>query len=163
MPDKSLEWIVPLIGFLGFFLLVGWAIATVAEGRRRMVALKTRSELNNKILEKYGSAREFLDFLQSEAGQKFLDTVTVEPSSPATRVLGAVHKGVIAVSVGVGLLSIPVLMGDNTEIFKVFGILTLSLGAGFLISALLSYRLSRSLGLIPSVPDSLPRRLAAQP
>lgn len=164
MPDKSLEFIAPLIAVLAFVFTVGWVIATLAEGRRRMLAIKARSELNNRILEKYASGREFLDFLQSDGGQKFLDTVTSEPSSPATRVLGSVQKGVIALALGFGLVSLPLLMGDNTEIFKVFGVLALSLGAGFLVSALLSYRISRSLGLIaPGEEPDRRVRLAPQP
>jgi Ca2+/Na+ antiporter len=160
-----MDFIAPLIGFLGTMYLIGWVVSTIVEGRRRMQAVKARAELNNRILEKYGSGREFVEFMQSDAGRRFLDSVTAEPSSPTTRVLGSVQKGVIATLLGLGLILVSSLrlLGSDTSILTVFGILALSLGVGFLISAFLSYRLSRSLGLILTADETIRHRLVPQP
>jgi hypothetical protein len=163
MTENALGFVAPLMGVLGLLFTVAWIISSVADSRRKMMAARARSELAQKILEKYGSGPEFLHFLQSDAGKGFLDTAAAEPNSAATRVLGSVQKGVIAVAFGLGLLSLPWLMGDGTEIFKLFGILSVSLGAGFLVSALLAFRLSRSLGLIGPAGEPARPRLAAQP
>jgi hypothetical protein len=162
MSSNALGFVAPLMGLLGLLFTLGWIISSVADSRRKMMAARARSELAQKILEKHGSGREFLDFLQSDAGKSFLDTAAAEPNSAATRVLGSVQKGVIAVALGLGLLSLPWLMGDGTEIFTLFGILSLSLGAGFLVSAVLAFRLSRSLGLIGPAGETVRPRLAPQ-
>jgi hypothetical protein len=162
MTDNALGFVAPLMGLLGLLFTVGWIISSIADSRRKMMAARARSELAQKILEKHGSGREFLDFLQSDAGKSFLDTAAAEPNSAATRVLGSVQKGVIAVAFGLGLLSLPWIIRVGSEPFRLFGILSVSLGAGFLVSALLAYRLSRSLGLIAPPGEPVRPRLAPQ-
>ncbi|HET7212962.1 MAG TPA: hypothetical protein VFL79_05205, partial [Terriglobia bacterium] len=63
-------------------------------------------------------------------------------------VIASVQAGVILVCVSIALLFLGVTYVDVAEGFKVLGGLGLALGIGFLISSGLSYRLSKSFGLL---------------
>lgn len=146
-----MEFIAPLIGFVGFLYMVGWIVSTVVSGRRRTLELKARADLNTRILEKHGSGREFVEFLQSEGGQKFLDFASAEPVGPVDRVLASIQRGTVLALVGVACLLVRAttsLDQNGLAVMTFIGLVLLAMGIGFLISALVSYRLSRNLGLV---------------
>ena len=156
--------IAPTIAFLAFFGAIGWIVSIVVEGRKRTMAIRARADFQNRVLEKYGSGREFVELVQSEGGQKLLNALPAEPAAgPADRILGSVHRGILLVFLGIGLLIVTAFTERDIEkVSLAFGVISLTLGTGFLVSAALSRRLARSLGLYP--PAELPgaRELASR-
>lgn len=150
--------LAPMLAALGMFAMFSWIAWVVVEGRRRRERLKLVTEFHNRLLEKIGSAREFGEFLQTEGGARFLGSLSMERSRPAERILRSIQAGVVLSVLGLTLL----LLGwnyDHTAIHTV-GALTLAIGVGFLLSSVITLRLSRAWGLIHEGEPGRPERLA---
>ena len=78
--------------------------------------------------------------------------------APLGRILWSVQGGVVLLAGGVGLLVISGRAVDATsqQSLQALGVLGIALGLGFLISAIISFVISRRLGLIE--PPSAPTR-----
>jgi len=159
-----MEVIAPAIAMLGFLGAIGWIVSVVVEGRRRTMAIQARADFQNRVLEKYGSGREFVELVQSEGGQKLLNALPAESAAgPADRILGSVHRGILLVFLGIGLLLVTAFVErDIQKTSLAFGVIILALGIGFLVSATLSRRLARSLSLLPPAERPGTRELASR-
>jgi hypothetical protein len=135
-------WSVVLI--LGQFAFIGWIIWVAVkfnlEGKRR------RSEERFRLLERFSTGQELLDFINSPAGERlFLAFSNPRPDSQkgALQALGA---GLVVSLAGVGCMVLSVLrVWNDRETFLVPGVLGIAIGIGILISAWVSLRLSRKL------------------
>lgn len=131
-----------------FFSLVGFVVWTIFSTIRRYKTAKLQAEVQTKLLEKFGSSQELLAYVQSDAGKRFLESLAMEQRTPYARILGAVQAGVILIFLAFAFLFLRGRVSGAEEGFLVFGTITLSLGAGFGLSAALSYFLSKSFGLL---------------
>src|SRR5262245_37116222 len=138
------------------FIMIGFIIWVLVTGSQRRLRLKLMTDFNSKLLDRIGSVKDFNEFLQTEGGSRFIDSLTVERAStrPIDGILRAGQIGIVLMTLGLGMLSLEWYFtaryaneGDF-EVMTVIGAIALSLGAGFLISAVASYRMSRSLGLL---------------
>jgi hypothetical protein len=142
MIDLDLASVLFLTGF------VVWVIATALQRRQR---LNLSADFNKQLLDRIGSVKDFSDFVQTEAGTKFMQRLTTaEPStSPQQRILSAVHIGIVLVSLGSGLLGLATLTTiANRDEVTLIGTIALSLGIGFVLSSGVLYRLAHVLGLM---------------
>src|SRR5437588_6383093 len=131
-----------------FFTLIGFVIWTIFSTIRRSKTERLQAELQTKLLEKFGSGQELLAYVQSDAGKRFLESLTMEQRTPYGRILGAAQVSVILVLLSLAFLFLRGRIAGADEGFLVFGTITLSLGLGFGLSAALSYYLSKSFGLL---------------
>jgi hypothetical protein len=152
MPDN-----VALISFFSAvvvplaFLIAAWAVVYVlAQQRFRREAQRT--ELQVKLLERVGSAREFGEFLNSAAGERFL--YTLAPVQQRNRAFTSVQVGVFAVVFAFILLAADFwrVLGRGVEVpamatFRILEIVILAVGLASLASAALSGRVARRLGI----------------
>lgn len=132
----------------GLFILLGWAIWVIATNTRRSNVAKVQAELQSKLLDRFGSSQELLDYLGSEAGQRFLEASTIERAKPLGRILGSLQVGVILTLVALALLFLYWQFPGIGEPAVGLGILCLALGLGFLISAAVSYALLKRWGVL---------------
>ena len=139
-----------------FFSLIGFVVWTIFSTIRRYKTAKLQAELQTKLLEKFGSGQELLAYIQSDAGKRFLESLTMEQRTPYGRILGAAQVSVILVLLSFALLFLRGRVAGAGEGFLVFGTLTLSLGIGFGLSAGLSYYLSKSFGLLTGRAEHRP-------
>jgi hypothetical protein len=65
--------------------------------------------------------------------------------------LRATQTGIVLIALGLGLLSLAWYFDTD---FAVVGVIALSLGTGFLLASVASYRISSSLGLLPAPPHT---------
>lgn len=137
---------VPIIGILAPLTLVGWLVWLGGKSQARRLDALTRAQ--ERIMEKFGSAREFIDFLQTPGGMRYLDAFTMPKRAPSERILKSVTTGIVLSFLGLGLLAIGGYYGFREEPPVIIGTIVLSLGIGFLVSAYLSTRLSRAWGLM---------------
>jgi hypothetical protein len=134
-----------------FFFMVGfivWITVTYVQRRNRLRAL---IEFNNRLIDRIGSVSDFSEFANSDAGGKFLNSVMADAPlvRPGERILRAIQIGIVLVVLSLGLLSLGwYFQNEAHDGFVVIGVLALSLGVGFLLSSLASYRVSASLGLL---------------
>jgi hypothetical protein len=142
MIDLDLASVLFLTGF------VVWVIATALQRRQR---LNLSADFNRQLLDRIGSVKDFSDFVQTEAGTKFMRRLTTaEPStSPQQRILSAVQIGIVLFSLGSGLLGLTRLTTiANRDELTLIGTIALSLGIGFVLSSGVLYRLAYVLGLM---------------
>lgn len=127
-------------------VIVFWVVFSTF---RRMKVARIQAEVHSKLIDKFGSSQDFLTFLDSESGKRLVTSIGIEQPNrnPYNRILASVQAGVILVCVSIAFLIIGVNFPDVAEGFKVVGALGLALGIGFLISAGISYRLSKNFGL----------------
>ena len=128
--------------------LVGFVIWTIFSTIRRYRTAQLQAGLQTKLLEKFGSGQELLAYVQSDAGKRFLESLTMEQRTPYGRILGAAQVSVILVLLSFAFLFLRGRVSGAEEGFLVFGTIALSLGIGFGLSAALSYYMSKSFGLL---------------
>jgi len=154
--------------FAGFGLAVGllvWLIRTLVDYRRWSRLSKVQTEVHTKLLDRFTANDDLLAYIQSPAGAKFLESSPIaldaaprSVGAPLGRILWSVQGGVVLLAGGVGLLVISGRAVDATsqQSLQALGVLGIALGLGFLISAIISFVISRRLGLIE--PPSAPTR-----
>jgi hypothetical protein len=132
-------------GTFGSVALFIWMVGDII---RKSKMAKAQSDMQTKLIEKFGSSPELLDYMKTDAGQRFIQTAPVEAPpqrNPYARILRSITAGTILTFLGIGLLSISSFAGGHG--FTVFGTIGLAIGLGFLVSAGISYFLSKSWGL----------------
>jgi hypothetical protein len=90
--------------------------------------------------------------LSTDAGSRFLKVLTSEAAGPQIRILRAVQSGTVLACIGVGLYLYgwfsPTVPGEAINAVNVIATILFALGVGLLLSAALSYRLSKQMGLL---------------
>ncbi|MCK4762177.1 MAG: hypothetical protein KAW12_08270 [Candidatus Aminicenantes bacterium] len=139
--------ITEVVVMLGMFVFWAWVVYIILEWRR----MKHKSQMQHKIIEKFGAVQELNDFLQSESGNKFMNFLTIGGTGPKEKLLSSISKGVILSIVGAAFFVIGPFFSEFTKdvrLFQAIGIVVIALGVGFLVSTFISYQLSKKWGLI---------------
>jgi hypothetical protein len=136
--------------------LIAWLIRSFIDYRRWGRVTRVQTEAHTKLLDRFSNNEDLLAYVNSPAGSKFLQSTPIALDSgprsvaaPLGRILWTVQGGVVLVAVGIGLEIVsrqsryPV-----QEPLHALGILAVSLGLGFVISAIISFVISQRLGLI---------------
>lgn len=156
--------IIQLPAFLAVVAMLIWLIRLLLENRRWGRVFRMQNEVHSKLLDRFGSSEELLRYMDTEPGKRFLEAAPIPiefapdqrlPGGLA-RVLGPLQIGIVLTLLGVGLLLLH-RSGSLTEIsaaLLVFGMVTIMPGIGFIISALISWRISAHLGLLPQHTSS---------
>jgi hypothetical protein len=147
---------IPILLGLGFFSLIAWIVYVTVDGNRRRERLRVFTDFHSKLIDRMGSSTEFATFLQSDGGRRFLDSLSVEKGHPADRILNAVQAGLVLTAVGIGFILAgdwgvnAIAIREHWEVngFRVTGLIFAAMGIGFLASAVSSYVLARSLGVL---------------
>ncbi|HVF29425.1 MAG TPA: hypothetical protein VNA22_00575 [Pyrinomonadaceae bacterium] len=130
-----------------------WIINSIVAAMRQRANTRTRAEVYNKLIDKFGTAPEFVQFLTSDAGLRFIEEQAIDTSQPLGKILGSVRLGVTFTLVGLGMLFVSnvwdrELGQDLYVVVALGGTVGLTAGVGFIIAAAISYMLCRNLGLI---------------
>jgi hypothetical protein len=139
--------IVPFI-----FSTIGFIVWVVVNGWQRRQQIKQLTDFNSRLLDRIGSVKDFSEFLQTEGGAKFMDRMAVGGTAPDVRmtILRAIQTGLVLLALGAGLLVLSWIFRErfpfgDAEVFTVTGVISISLGIGFLLSGGASYRLASGL------------------
>lgn len=143
--------ILSMILSFGTFLAV---VLIVARARQRRQELQ--ADVQSKLIEKFGSARELTEFLHSQAGREFVSGVQTGSRVVAgERVLGGIRRAIILSFAGLACLALWGVTGDLGWVFP--GFILLALGIGYLVAAMVSMKLSAQLGASPPPPTAMER------
>jgi hypothetical protein len=148
-----------MAGLTVFGTIVGflvWVIRSIISYRSWQHIVKIQTEAHTKIFDRLNSNEELIAYIQSPAGQRFLTStstaVDLSPRSigaPVARILWSVQVGVVIAFAGIGLfVARNIMMEEVAQVLYVLSILAMSLGVGFVVSALVAYFLSQRLGLL---------------
>src|SRR5215472_10464546 len=124
-----------------FIVFFGWSIYLIASLIRR----RQQSAMQKHLLERFSSAQDFAQFIQSPAGQKYVTGFTDVVTSPRNSILSSVRTGCVLAFGGIGCIAGSSPWGYH--IFWAVGWVALTAGIGFLVSAVISYFLAKKLGL----------------
>ena len=127
------------------FAWIAWIIFSTI---RRFKIAKLQAEVQTKLLDKVGSPQDLLAYAQTEAGREMLESLKVERHSPHARIIAALQTSIVMICLGAAFLFLRGRITGTEEGFLVFGTLATMLGIGFGLSAIASYYLSRSFGLL---------------
>ena len=114
-----------------FFAAVLYIIATALRRRQR-------NQMQQHVLDKFASAKDFAEFVQSPAGQKYLESFADTTTSSQGAILNSVRAGVVLFFVGVGFALTNHGHQNNFLPLRI-GTLFVSVGLGFLLSAAISF------------------------
>jgi hypothetical protein len=133
-----------------------WLIRTLIEHRRWSRLTRTQAEVHNKLLDRFTSNEEVLAYMQTTGGKRFLESAPIpldagprSVSAPIGRILWSVQAGLIVAAAGVGLQYISRSIEKTVaQPLMAMGVLGIAVGIGFLVSAFVSFLLSKRLGLL---------------
>jgi hypothetical protein len=149
--------VIPLIIFFCILGALLWLIRVLLENRRWNRIFKLQTEVHRQLIEKFGTSQELLSYMGTSAGSRFLEAAPIPVDfergsrmpSPVARVLAPLQIGIVLGLLGFGCLFLRRALPENPTPLLVFGILGLTLGLGFIISAGVTWALAEHLGMIP--------------
>jgi len=136
---KDWAFILTLIG------LCVWVAYIVTTGLRR----RQQATMQKALLEKFVSAHDFAEFLQSPAGQKYVTSLTDQVTSPRNSILGTIRVGLVVLALGAGAHPAAGILRDTglENWLHAAGTLLICVGVGFLVSALVSFFLAKKISV----------------
>lgn len=124
------------IPFTAIVIAAGWMLYLVTVSIRR----KHQGEMQKALLDKFSSAHDFAEFMQSPAGQRYVMTFADVVTSPKQAIMKSVQIGIVLLFAGAGFLA----DGHNWAL-EGLGMLLTCVGAGFLVSAGVSYFIAKKM------------------
>lgn len=121
-------------------MVLGVAVLAWFQTRKRRMELQ--AEVQTKLIERFGSSAELVEFLRSDTGRDFVNGVqkgTIVVTHE--RVLAGIRRAIMLTFIGLGFL---VMWGIFDAFFSVPAIFFLSLGIGHIVATLVSLKLSRA-------------------
>ena len=146
--------LIPILGILSSSTMVVLIVYFVSKARQRKA--EVQAEVQAKLIDRFGSAPELIDFLQSPAGRQFVSGVQSAPAVYAReRILSGFTRAIVLSMLGAAFLGLTFFYDED---FAVPASILFCLGVGYLIATFVSWRLSsHMLGgdvLHPSANDS---------
>lgn len=149
MPVENMVMLIPF----GAFAMV--ALIVLFGTREKQTQARARAEVQKELINKFSSGAELSEFLGTEGSQRLLGELETPKLSAKEKILRSTKVGVVLTVVGLGMLA---LLTQEPDLI-IPAVILLALGVGFLLAAFISYRLSKSLGLIEEQPSgSRPER-----
>lgn len=147
------------LGLFGMTAFIAWVGVSGWHRRHRVRALLAVQE---RLLDRFSSGPDLVAFVQTEAGERLL-TGTPGDQPPmvgtAARLLGAVHSGIVLISLGAGFVTVGRLFDfEAADMLTAMGVIAAFVGVGFLVSAVSCHRLLRALDGPESTPSPAPHR-----
>ena len=133
---------IPVIGMITSTVMVVLIVYFVSRSRQRRAELQ--AEVQTKLIDRFGSAPELIDFLQSPAGRQFVSGVQGVPGALAReRIMSGFTRSIVLTMLGLAFLGLTFFYNDD---FAVPAAILFSLGVGYFLATMVSYRLSSQLG-----------------
>jgi len=142
--------VVALIAVFGTISFITW---TIFSSVRRLRLARVQADVQTVFLSRFDSAQNMTAYVQSEAGQQFLNGMRFEHESPLGPMLACVRWGIVIIFLGAALCILRA-MGAVESDTIVPGVLALALGIAFEVAAFVSWYLYRSLGLTEAATRS---------
>src|SRR6185437_5394361 len=117
--------------FAAFILYMIFAII-----RRRQ-----QNAMQKHLLDKFSSAQDFSEFVQSPAGQKYVAGFSDRVADPHASILNSVRIGVVVLFLGMAFFLVRTVDNDAYYFFRGLGTVLAMLGIGFVVSSIVSYQI----------------------
>ena len=125
--------------------------------QRALAAIQARKETTTKLIDGLLAREDLVSQLDTPAGRRIVDSLTQRPEpAPASRIIRSVQAGIVLTFLGLGFTGLRLLLASDVSSrsgFSVVAVVLTTIGMGLLVSAGVSYLLSKRLGLIQT-PDT---------
>jgi ABC-type transport system involved in cytochrome bd biosynthesis fused ATPase/permease subunit len=137
-----MEDMIPLVAIIANVIMVVLIVYFVTRTRQRRAELQV--EMQSRLIDRFSSPAELVQFLHSDAGRKFMTGVEVS-STQATRnkLMSGFNRAIILLCLAAAFLFIAIFNGEE-DAYVVMALLA-ALGLGFLIATFVSYKLAGKL------------------
>ena len=142
--------VIPVTAILGAIAVISVLVVSSARTKTRRAELQ--AEVQTKLIDRFQSAPELVEFLKSPTGQEFVSGVRAQQTAYISRrLLGGIRAAVFFAVLGFGFL---VLWPLTREIGFVYpGVILLAMGGGFFLATIVSLKMSRAWG--PDGPQNM--------
>lgn len=131
--------LIPIFGMLSSTVMVVLIVYFVSRARQRKA--EVHAEVQGKLIDRFGTAPELIEFLQSPAGRQFVTGVQSAPVILAReRILSGFTRSIVLTMLGSAFLALTFLYERD---FAVPAAILFCLGIGYFIATLVSYQLSK--------------------
>ncbi|HTV10204.1 MAG TPA: hypothetical protein VMD97_14265 [Candidatus Aquilonibacter sp.] len=130
--------------------LVGWLIWVISRHILRTRSLRAQITLQDKLIEKLSSTGDLIEAVRGDLGSLLKNLTQASGADPLQQIVESTKTGIVALCVGTACLVLrwteqsPV----PRELFLIIALVLLGLGVGLALSALVSYGLCRSWGVL---------------
>jgi hypothetical protein len=133
--------LIPIFGILSSSAMVVLIVYFVSRSKQRRA--EVQAEVQSRLIDRFGSAPELINFLQSPAGRQFVSGVQSAPATLAReRILSGFNRAIVLSMLGLAFLALTLWYDDD---FAVPASILFSLGIGYLLATFVSWRLSKHL------------------
>lgn len=131
-------------------IVFGWAVWVIAVNIRRSRSSKRVIDLHSRLLDRFSGNQDLIGFLEGESGRRYFEALESEVKDPLSRILNGIQLGLALLLLGLSLVAVRSTQTDEIarNVLILIGVPGVALGAGFLISAVVAYHLSKSWGLL---------------
>lgn len=134
--------LIPIFGII--FSSVTAVLIVFFVSRARARRAEVQAEVQSRLIDRFGTAPELIQFLQSPAGKQFVSGVQSAPALLAReRILNGFHRAIILTMLGLACGVLTWFYADNDNPLPFFTAIFLALGVGYMIATFVSYRLSK--------------------
>ena len=151
--SDAIEFFAVIFGFSLAAGVLAWIIRTFVQHRRWSRLARLQADVHTKLMDRFGSNEDLLAYVQTPAGKRFLEASPFpleEPPRPAapaaSRILWPLQIGLVLLCGGIGFQVVSA--GADKDVAQplfAMGVLALSVGTGFIVSAIASVVVSRKL------------------
>ncbi|HEX2062394.1 MAG TPA: hypothetical protein VHK90_16770, partial [Thermoanaerobaculia bacterium] len=130
--------LIPLFGIAFSSVMVVMIVYFVTRGRQRRV--EAQVQMQSRLIDRFGSATELIEFLHSPAGRQFVSGVQSAPAVlTRERILTGFTRAIVLTMLGAAFLFLTFWYEDA---FAVPAAILFSLGIGYFLATLVSYKFS---------------------
>ena len=136
--DNFMVMMIPILSVVGSFVMIICIVWLVTRARQR--AAQYRADVQMKLIDKFASSAEFAKFLESPAGQQFLE----QPRrSIRDRAAGGITGALVCTFIGLAFVGCAFMTHD--EGFLIPGFILIGIGIALFISAAISWKMLRQI------------------
>jgi hypothetical protein len=158
--SQMLDSLAVFAGLMTLLGVVAWLLRSMIDHQRWKRALKVQADAHARLVERLTTTEEVLAYSQTPAGRHFLESgapieaARRQAGAPIARILWSVQMGTVIALAGLGVFACAARLGGDADLSDLspflfmLGAVAVSVGVGFLLSALIAFFLSRRLGLL---------------
>jgi hypothetical protein len=144
--------LIPITISIGFFLMISFIVWAKSHSRAQQA--RYNAEVQTKLIDRFGSGPEMIEFLKSPEGQQFATGISKLPKLAARdRVVSGFTRAIFLTFLGIAFLLLEFTEMENPG-FLIAGAILTALGLANLVSAAVSLKMSRRMGLVDNGDDA---------
>lgn len=143
---------IPIVGILASSAMVVMVVWLVTRSRQRRV--EAQVQMQSKLIERFGTATDLVEFLHSPAGRQFVAGVQGAPIALTNdRILSGFTRAIIMTALGLAFIFIAFFDRDDDWIIPAS--IVFSLGLGYLAATFVAWRFSKRMSENAGLPPAL--------